>query len=93
MKEVMEVKAGKRRKKQIWRGNHGEVAWGEAGSSHNGKERRKFHFKGSQERKESRIKQLLLTPLTENVVEVQCLLIFLTSISVCLSFMSVLQAA
>ena len=29
-KEIMEVKAGKKRKKEVWCGNHGEVAWGEA---------------------------------------------------------------
>ena len=50
-KEVMEIKAGKkRRKKEIWCGNHGEVDWGKAGSSNNGKERRKFLYEGSPEK-------------------------------------------
>ena len=40
----MEIKAGQRRKREVWCGNHGEVAWGEAGSSDNGKVERKFLF-------------------------------------------------
>ena len=42
------------------------LAWGEAGSCNNGKKRRNFLYEGSQERKEGRLKQLLLVSLTEN---------------------------
>ena len=41
-KEMMEIKAGKRRKKEVWCGDHGEIPWAEAGSSCNGKDKRKF---------------------------------------------------
>ena len=70
-KELMEVKTGKRRKKEVWCGNHGETAWGEAGSSSNGKSRRKFLYEreeGSLEARKGRVrlKQKMIIPLTEN---------------------------
>ena len=51
--EMLEIKAGKRRKKEIWCGNHGEVPWGEAGRSNNGKEKRKFLYEGSPGKRKS----------------------------------------
>ena len=51
-KELMEVMAGKRRKKEVWCGNHGETAWGDAG-------RRKFLYEreeGSLEAREGRVR-------------------------------------
>ena len=67
-KEEIKIKAGKRRKKEIWCGNHGEIPWGEAGSSCNGKEKRKFLYEGSPKKKggSRRMKQPLFLPLTEN---------------------------
>jgi len=50
-KEVLEINAGKRKKKEIWCGNHGEVPRCEAGSSKNGKEKRKFLYQGSPEKR------------------------------------------
>ena len=68
-KEVMEVKAGKRRKKKIWCGNHGEVPWGEAGSADTGKGRREFLYKKGEGRLkpgQDKLVRKLKIPLTEN---------------------------
>ena len=72
-KEILEVKAGKRRKKEVWFGNQGEVAWGETGSAENGKTRRKLLYEqgeGSlepgQDRVMRKLNQRLLIPFTEN---------------------------
>ena len=67
-KEMLENKAGNRRKKEVWYGNHGEIPWGEAGSSCNGKERRKFLYEEGPKQKGGgrKMKQPLLIPLTEN---------------------------
>ena len=67
-KEEMEAREGKKkRKKEVWCGDHGVVPWGEAGSSENGKERRKFLMEGNAAKKAvgKQMKQTLLKPLTE----------------------------
>ena len=63
----MEVKA-ERRKKEVCCGNHRYVAWGKAGSSYNGKEKRKFLFEQPTEGSQghTKMKQILIIQLTEN---------------------------
>ena len=82
-KDIMEVKAGKKRKKEVLCCNRGEVAWGEAGSADNGKRRRKFLFEHPEEgslepgqvRSIRRLKQKLIVPLTETEVMARQLLV------------------
>ena len=75
-KTKQDIMKGKKRKKEVWCGNHGEVAWGVAGSADNGKRRRKFLYEHPEEgslepgqvRVVKRLKQKLIVPLTENEV-------------------------
>ena len=52
----------------VWCGDHGEIPWGEAGSSCNGKDKRKFLYEDSPKQKggSRRTKQPLLIHFTEN---------------------------
>ena len=61
----------------MWCGDHGEIPWGEAGSSENGKEKRKFLLEGSTAKKAGgrRMKQTILKTLTETEMVVRELVV------------------